>query len=126
MATQNMKRTSVSLLLASLLASGLVHAGSFTLDDDALIPVNDFASGSKVIAKVVAVTDNTITAKSLTTGFEKKLGGKMSPEMVGKCISVVKLNEDKFDVNPPACLLSRDAAAKAELKRKLEATAKAK
>ncbi|MCX7171458.1 MAG: hypothetical protein NTY41_14565, partial [Proteobacteria bacterium] len=102
------------------------HAGSFKLDDAALAPVNDFASGAKVIAKVIAVSDTSITAKSLSTGFEKKLGGKMSPDMLGKCVSVIKLNESKFDVNPSACPPSRDSAAKAELRRKLEAAAKTK
>ncbi|MDD5176615.1 MAG: hypothetical protein PHQ05_09365 [Sterolibacterium sp.] len=121
-----MKKTSISLLLTSLLASSFAHAGSFKLDDAALAPVNDFASGSKVIAKIIAVTDTTITAKSLSTGFEKRLRGKMSPEMVGKCISVVQLNENKFDVNPSACPLSRDNAARAELKKKIDAAAKTK
>ena len=114
------------LLLACLLAPSLVHAGSFKLDDAALAKVNDFASGSKVIAKVIAVTDTSITAKSLSTGFEKKLGGKMTADMIGKCILVVKLNDKKFDVNPAACPLSHDTSAKAELKRKLDAAAKAK
>ena len=121
-----MNTNAMSILLAGLLASGLVHAGSFKLDDAALAPVNDFASGAKVIAKVIALTDTSITAKSLSTGFEKKLGGRLPPEMLGKCVSVVKLNESKFDVNPSACPLSRDAAAKAELRKKLEAAAKAK
>ena len=117
---------SLLFLLASLSASGFVHAGSFKIDDAALAPVNDFASGSKVIAKVIAVSETSVTARSLSTGFEKKLGGKMSPEMLGKCISVVKLNESKFDVNPAACPPSRDAAAKAELKQKLDTAGKSK
>ena len=121
-----MKTAPLLLLLAGLLGSGFAHAGSFKLDDAALAPVNDFASGSKVIAKVIAVTDTGITAKSLSTGFEKKLGGRMSRDMIGKCISVVKLNESKFDVNPAACPPSRDNSAKAELKRKLDAAAKSK
>ncbi|MCX7172256.1 MAG: hypothetical protein NTY41_18800 [Proteobacteria bacterium] len=121
-----MEKTPIFLLLAGLLASSPVGAGSFKLDDAALAPVNDFASGSTVIAKVIAVSDRSITAKSLSTGFEKKLGGRMSPEMVGRCISVVKLNDSKFDVNPAACPPSRDTAAKEELKRKLDAAARAR
>ena len=121
-----MNTNAMSILLAGLLASGLVRAGSFKLDDAALAPVNDFASGSTVIARVIAVSDRSITAKSLSTGFEKKLGGRMSPEMIGKCISVVKLNESRCDVNPAACPASRDSAAKVELKRKFDAAAKAR
>lgn len=121
-----MKTISISLLLAGLLAAGFVHADSVKRNDGALTPVDDFVSGSTVIAKVIAVTDATITAKSLSTSFEKRLGGRMSPEMVGKCISVVKLNGKKFGVNPSACPPSHDAAAKAELKRNLDAAVKAK
>lgn len=116
-----MNTTFRTLLLAGLLAPCFVHAGSFKPDEAALAPVNDFDSGSKVIAKVIAVSDTSITAKSLSTGFEKRLGGRMSSDMVGKCISVVKLNEKKFDVNPSACKSSHDTAARAELKRKLDA-----
>lgn len=119
----------VKLLMTSitiLLAFDSVNAGSFKPDDAMLTPVNDFASGSAVIAKIIAVTDKTITARSLSTGYEKKLGGRMSPDMIGKCISVVRLSETKSDVNPVACPPSRDTSAKAELKRKLDAAAKAK
>jgi hypothetical protein len=121
-----MKATPVFFLLAGLLASGPVLSGSFKLDDAALAQANDFASGAKVIAKVIAVTDNSITAKSLSTGYEKKLGGKMPRDMLGKCVSVVKLNESKFDVNPSPCKPSRDSKAKAELKQQLDAAAQVK
>lgn len=123
---EQMDKTSLSLLIAGLLSAGWVQAGSFKLDDAALAPVNDFASGAKVIAKVIAVSETSITARSLSTGFEKKLGGKMSPDMRGKCVSVVKLNESKFDVNPVPCPSSRDSAAKADLKKRLDSAAQAK
>ncbi|MBI5923387.1 MAG: hypothetical protein HY847_17275 [Betaproteobacteria bacterium] len=121
-----MKMIRTFFLLASLLVSGAIHAGSFKLDDAALAQVNDFASGAKVIAKVIAVADTSITVRSLSTGYEKKLGGKLSRDMLGKCVSVVKLSESKFDVNPSPCKLSHDGKAKAELKQQLDAAAKAK
>jgi len=115
----------IATFFASLLASGMAQAGSYRLDDAALAQTNDFASGARVIARVIAVTDTSITAKSLSTGYEKKLGGKMSRDMLGKCVSVVKLSESKFDVNPSPCKPSRDSTAKAELKQQLDAAAKA-
>ena len=121
-----MKANSISLLLAGLLAPGFVHADTLKPGGAVLPPVDDFVAGSKVIAKVIAVTDTTITARSLSTGFEKKLRGKMSPAMLGKCISVVKLNEQKFSLDSAVCPPSHDTAAKAELKRELDAAARPK
>lgn len=119
-----MKRVAASIIGMALASSAF--AGAYRPDEGETAPINDFATGKVVIARIVNVTETNATVQSLATGYQKILYGKMRADMLGRCVSVVEKNAKSVDVNPVDCSTSKDLASRMELKRRMDDAAKGK